>query len=84
MTLALFLSVLLGSILLGLPVAFALLLAAMALMLHMDLFSADILAQALINGVDSFPLLAIPFFWWRVKSCRGAAFLAASSAWRWQ
>lgn len=62
MTLALFLSVLLGSILLGLPVAFALLLAAMALMLHMDLFSADILAQALINGVDSFPLLAIPFF----------------------
>jgi len=62
MTLALFLSVLLGSILLGLPVAFALLLAAIALMLQMDLFSADILAQALINGVDSFPLLAIPFF----------------------
>jgi tripartite ATP-independent transporter DctM subunit len=62
MTLALFLGVLLGSILLGLPVAFALLLAAIALMLQMDLFSADILAQALINGVDSFPLLAIPFF----------------------
>ena len=62
MTLALFLGVLLGSILLGLPVAFALLLAAIALMLQMDLFSTDILAQALINGVDSFPLLAIPFF----------------------
>lgn len=62
MTLAIFLGVLIGSILLGLPVAFALLLAAMALMLHMDLFSADILAQSLINGVDSFPLLAIPFF----------------------
>ena len=62
MTLALFLGVLLGSILLGLPVAFALLLAAIALMLQMDLFSTDILAQALINGVDSFPMLAIPFF----------------------
>ncbi|MDP4621599.1 MAG: TRAP transporter large permease subunit [Hydrogenophaga sp.] len=62
MTLALFLVVLISSIILGLPVAFALLLAAMALMVHMDLFSADILAQSLINGVDSFPLLAIPFF----------------------
>lgn len=62
MTLAIFLGVLIGSILLGLPVAFALLLSAMALMLHMGLFSADILAQSLINGVDSFPLLAIPFF----------------------
>jgi tripartite ATP-independent transporter DctM subunit len=62
MTLVLFLVVLIGSILLGLPVAFALLLAAMALMLQMDLFSVDILAQSLINGVDSFPLLAIPFF----------------------
>lgn len=62
MTLTIFLVVLIGSIILGLPVAFALLLSAMALMVHMDLFSADILAQSLINGVDSFPLLAIPFF----------------------
>jgi len=62
MTLALFLVVLIGSILLGLPVAFALLLSSMALMVHMDMFSANILAQSLINGVDSFPLLAIPFF----------------------
>lgn len=62
MTLALFLGVLIGSILLGLPVAFALLLSAFGLMLYMDLFSVDILAQSLINGVDNFPLLAIPFF----------------------
>ncbi|MFD0980086.1 MULTISPECIES: TRAP transporter large permease subunit [Tropicimonas] len=62
MTLILFLTVLLGSILLGLPVAFALLLSAMALMVQMDMFSANILAQSLLNGVDSFPLLAIPFF----------------------
>ncbi len=62
MTLALFLGVLIFSILLGLPVAFALLLSAMALMLHLGVFSADILTQSLINGVDSFPLLAVPFF----------------------
>ena len=62
MTLFIFLGVLILSILLGLPVSFALLLSSMALMLHMDLFSADILSQALIGGVDSFTLLAIPFF----------------------
>ncbi|SJN53222.1 Sialic acid TRAP transporter permease protein SiaT [Vibrio ruber DSM 16370] len=62
MTLFIFLTVLIVSILLGLPVAFALLLSSIALMVHMDLFSADILAQSLVNGVDSFTLLAIPFF----------------------
>lgn len=62
MTLALFLGVLIGSILLGLPVAFALLLSALALMVHLDTFSVDILAQSLVNGIDNFPLLAIPFF----------------------
>lgn len=62
MTLALFLGVLIGAILLGLPVAFALLLSALALMLQLDTFSVDILSQSLINGIDSFPLLAIPFF----------------------
>ena len=62
MTLFIFLSVLLIGILLGVPVAFSLLLSSLALMLHLDLFSADILAQSLVNGVDSFALLAIPFF----------------------
>ena len=62
MTLVLFLGVLFAAILVGLPVAFALLLASMALMVQLDTFSPDILAQGLINGVDSFPLLAIPFF----------------------
>ena len=62
MTLALFLGVLIGAILLGLPVAFALLLAALALMVQLDSLSVDILSQSLINGIDSFPLLAIPFF----------------------
>lgn len=62
MTLLLFLGVLFVAILAGLPVAFALLLSSMALMLHLGTFSADILAQGLVNGVDNFPLLAIPFF----------------------
>ncbi|WP_282603713.1 TRAP transporter large permease subunit [Paracoccus sp. PARArs4] len=62
MTLIIFLGVLFVGILAGLPVAFALLLSSMALMVQMNLFSADILAQSLINGVDSFPLLAVPFF----------------------
>lgn len=62
MTLAIFLAVLIGAILLGIPVAFSLLLSAMALMLYLDVFSADILAQSLVNGVDSGALLAIPLF----------------------
>ncbi|WP_068319072.1 TRAP transporter large permease subunit [Polycladidibacter hongkongensis] len=68
MTLAIFLGVLLIGILLGLPVAFSLLLSGLGLMIHMGMFStglafpSDILASALVNGVDSFALLAIPFF----------------------
>jgi len=62
MALVIFLSVLMLGIVLGLPVAFSLLLSAMALMLHLDLLSADIMGQSMINGVNSFPLLAIPFF----------------------
>lgn len=62
MTLAIFLAVLIGAVVLGLPVAFALLLSGVALMIHQNLFSADILAQALVNGVDNFSLIAVPFF----------------------
>lgn len=62
MTLAIFLGVLLVGILLGIPVAISLLLSSIALMFHLDLVSSDILAQSLVNGVDSFALLAIPFF----------------------
>jgi tripartite ATP-independent transporter DctM subunit len=44
------------------PIAFALLVSGVALMLHLDMFDAQILAQNVINGADSFPLLAVPFF----------------------
>ncbi|CDF97606.1 Putative TRAP transporter, DctM subunit [Avibacterium paragallinarum JF4211] len=58
----LFLSVLLGAIILGIPVAFSLLICGLALMIHLDLFDAQILAQQIVGGADSFSLMAIPFF----------------------
>lgn len=62
MTIAIFLGALLGAMALGMPIAFALLVTGVALMWHLDLWDAQILAQNLINGADSFPLLAVPFF----------------------
>jgi TRAP-type transport system large permease protein len=62
MTVFIFLGSLLGAMALGIPIAFSLLLSGVALMWHLDLFDAQILAQNVINGADSFPLLAVPFF----------------------
>jgi tripartite ATP-independent transporter DctM subunit len=62
MTILVFLGSLLGAMALRIPVAFALLLAGVALMIQLDTFDSQILAQNLISGADSFPLLAIPFF----------------------
>lgn len=62
MTIFIFLASLLGAMALGIPIAFALLASGVALMLHLDMFDAQILAQNFINGADSFPLLAVPFF----------------------
>lgn len=62
MTVFIFLASLLGTMALGIPIAFALLASGVALMWHLDLFDAQILALNIINGADSFPLLAVPFF----------------------
>ncbi len=62
MTIFIFLGSLLGAMALGIPIAFSLLLCGAALMWHMDMFDAQILAQNVITGADSFPLLAVPFF----------------------
>ena len=62
MTISIFLGALLGAMALGIPIAYALLACGVALMVHLDLFDAQILAQNVINGADSFPLLAVPFF----------------------
>jgi tripartite ATP-independent transporter DctM subunit len=61
-TIAVFLGALLGAMALGMPIAYALLVCGVALMVHLDMFDAQILAQNLVNGADSFPLLAVPFF----------------------
>ena len=62
MTVAIFLFSLLGAMALGMPIAYALLVCGVALMLHLDTFDAQIIAQNVINGADSFPLMAVPFF----------------------
>lgn len=62
MTIAVFIGSLLGVMALGVPIAFALLASGVALMWHLDIFDAQILAQNVIGGADSFPLLAVPFF----------------------
>ncbi len=62
MTIAVFLGALLGAMALGIPISFSLLLCGVALMWHLGSFDAQILAQNVITGADSFPLLAVPFF----------------------
>ena len=62
MTVTIFLGSLLLAMAIGIPIAYALLICGVALMWHLDLFDAQILAQNVINGADSFPLVAVPFF----------------------
>ncbi len=62
MTIAVFLGSLLGAMALGMPIAFALLVCGVAMMYQLNMFDAQIIAQNLINGADSFPLMAVPFF----------------------
>src|SRR3954465_8110274 len=62
MTITIFLGSLLGAMALGVPIAFSLLLCGAALMWHMNMFDAQILAQNTLEGANSFPLLAVPFF----------------------
>jgi tripartite ATP-independent transporter DctM subunit len=62
MTITIFLGSMIAAMALGVPIAFSLLLCGAALMWHLNMFDAQILAQNVINGADSFPLLAVPFF----------------------
>ncbi|MBS7806432.1 TRAP transporter large permease subunit [Variovorax sp. PCZ-1] len=62
MTIALFLLALLGAMALGMPIAFSLLLTGAALMWQLGMWDSQILAQNVIEGANSFPLLAVPFF----------------------
>jgi tripartite ATP-independent transporter DctM subunit len=62
MTIAVFTFSLLGAMALGMPIAFALIVCGVALMVQLDTFDSQIVAQNIINGADSFPLMAVPFF----------------------
>jgi tripartite ATP-independent transporter DctM subunit len=62
MTIAVFLTSLLGTMALGMPIAFALLACGVALMVHLNSFDTQILAQNLLEGVNNYPLMAVPFF----------------------
>lgn len=62
MTALLFLGTLLGLIAVGMPIAFALLFAGVAIMLQMGQFDAQIVVQNAIGGADNFVLMAVPFF----------------------
>ena len=62
MTIATFLIALLGAMELGAPIAFALLICGVALMVQMDNFDTQIIAQNLLEGANNYPLMAVPFF----------------------
>jgi len=62
MTIIAFIVPLLAAMAIGMPIAYALLVCGVALMIQLDTFDSQIIAQNLINGADSFPLMAVPFF----------------------
>lgn len=62
LTVGVFLGSLLGAMAIGVPIAFALLVSGVALMVQLDAFDPRIIAESMINGADSFPLMAVPFF----------------------
>lgn len=57
-----FLAALFAALASGVPVAFALMLCSVALMVSMNMLDSQIVAQNLINGANNFALMAIPFF----------------------
>lgn len=62
MTLVVFLVSLLAVMALGIPIAFALIMSGVALLVQMGMYDTQILAANLIEGADNFPLMAIAFF----------------------
>ncbi|MCX8117048.1 MAG: TRAP transporter large permease subunit [Desulfobacterota bacterium] len=62
MIIAIFLGSLLLAMAVGVPIAFSLLISGAALMWHLNMFDPQIVGQNVIEGANSFPLLAVPFF----------------------
>lgn len=57
-----FIVAMLGIMGIGVPMAFALILTGAAMAWGLEFWDTQLLAQNLVAGVDSFPLLAVPFF----------------------
>lgn len=62
MAISILLGTLFGTMLIGVPIAFGLLASGIAMMYFLGIFDTQIIAQNLINGANSFTLLAVPFF----------------------
>src|SRR5213595_3871036 len=62
MTIVVFVGSLLGAMALGMPIAFSLLVSGIALMFHLGNFDTQIIAQNMLEGVNNYPLMAVPFF----------------------
>ena len=62
MTLVIFLVTIFATMAIGVPVAFALMFCGIVLMQWLGIFNASILSQQMIQGANTFTLLAIPFF----------------------
>ncbi len=62
MSILIFLSTLIVLIVMGMPIAFALMLTGVALMYQLNFFDAQLVAQNMIAGADIYPLMAVPCF----------------------
>ena len=68
MTIAIFLGALLGAMALGVPIAFSLLICGAALMWHLDIFDAQILAQNTSRAPTASPCWPCPSSCWPARS----------------
>ena len=59
---ALLFGVFIGAMLIGIPVAFALSLGALAVLWMTGYLVPELVVQRIFAGMDSFPIMAIPFF----------------------
>lgn len=57
-----FLGTLMGLMVMGMPVAFALMLTGVALMYQLNFYDAQLVAQNMLAGADIYPLMAVPCF----------------------
>ena len=62
MSIAVFLGTLITLMVMGMPIAFALMLTGIALMIQLNFFDAQLVAQNMLAGADIYPLMSVPCF----------------------